>query len=975
MVQQPADGYIWVATRSGLYQFDGVQFKPFVPLRGEPIRSKRIIVMMTGTDGSLWVGTGSDVERFKDNALTHFPSDVGHILGTVISIEHAKDGKIWISRARAADDRGPLCEVAAELTCYGSKDGINLPSVNGVIGLPDGSLLLVGSGAGYQWDPRTRAPARQVFSLPGTSDGIQSSAWNLDGALMFGSARSGYGLSTLQGNQLVPFVIPGFDGRNISVTSITFDSHKAMWLGTQGEGIYRIADGKVEHYQASDGLSGNTIYSIFEDREGNVWVCTSQGLDRFRDVKIATFSSREGFGNDLVNAVTAAPDGSIWTSNWHTLEVIDRGVVRSLRAGKEVPGDQVTSVYADRAGRVWVGVDDGLTYYVNGKFVPLLDQAGKRIGTVNSMVEDKQGDLWVRTHAGPTGTLLRIAGNKVVESVSVEQLPYGRSIAIAGGVDGGVWLPLTGGDVGLWHDGLAHIIKLNRPAGSGVVQSITPHRDGTIFAGTAQGLYVARGDKVQWLNDRNGLPCTEIFTTLTSGDVLWIYSSCGVLSIDYAELERWWANSEVTIKVGQIGPLDGAQAAAAGWSPRASQSPDGRLWFANGSVAQVFDPKQAAGNPLPPPVHVTGIVADRNSYSAEGSVELPAQTRNLEIAYTALSLSIPEKINFRYRLEGHDDQWIEAGNRRQAFYTDLAPGEYRFQVIASNNDGIWNMAGATVSLEVLPALYQTLWFRTLSVLLVLALIYIAYLWRVRHLAQRMQLKVEARTREREHIARELHDTLLQSMQGLIYTLHAAMQRLPETEPVRHAIASALASADESLLRGRAQVQGLRRLSTASSQSLDLALDELTARLLRDRGCRVAVHFAGDKKPLAAGISEEVTAICLEALNNALRHAGATELDIDVQYGYTQLIVEVRDNGRGFDVRATATLHTEGHFGLVGMRERALRVGGTLEIESQTGSGALIRCRIPARFAYVDASTPPLLSWLRRTFGSSQADER
>ena len=319
------------------------------------------------------------------------------------------------------------------------------------------------------------------------------------------------------------------------------------------------------------------------------------------------------------------------------------------------------------------------------------------------------------------------------------------------------------------------------------VNQLLTASDGSVLGATAFGVVGWKNGRQQILTTRHGLPCDRINALIsdTHGD-LWLYAQCGLIEIAASELQRWWEQPDGRLQLSVFDVWDGVQPGL-GHFNKSTRAPDGRLWFANGNVLQMIDPDHMTGNAVAPPVHIETIVADRKSYSAEEGLRLPARTRDLAIDYTAPSFVVPQKVRFRYMLEGHDEGWQEAGTRRQAFYNDLRPGHYRFRVIASNNDGLWNEQGATLNFGVAPAWYQTNWFRVLSVVSGLFVVWSVYRLRLRQMAAAMSVRFDERLAERTRLARELHDTFLQTVQG---SKLVADDALEHTERLRQDAASA-----------------------------------------------------------------------------------------------------------------------------------------------------------------------------------------
>ncbi|HXI66862.1 MAG TPA: triple tyrosine motif-containing protein [Steroidobacteraceae bacterium] len=466
---------------------------------------------------------------------------------------------------------------------------------------------------------------------------------------------------------------------------------------------------------------------------------------------------------------------------------------------------------------------------------------------------------------------------------------------------------------------------------------------------------------------------------------LWVYTACGIARIELPELERWEADlghgvGSSGIRATVVDSSEGVVNAAppiGSYSPHVAKSQDGRIWFATPSGVGVLDPRNLHANGRAPPVHIEQVTADRKSYAPVTPLRLPAQLRDLQLDYTALSLVAPEKMLFRYKLEGRDRDWQEAGNRRQAFYSDLAPGNYRFRVIASNNSGVWNEQGATLDFSISPAYWQTTWFRALCVTAILLVLWALYQLRLRQLTRTFNLTLEARVGERTRIARDLHDTLLQSFQGLLLRFQTVADLLP-TRPTeaKRIVVSAVDQAAQAITEGRHAVEGLR---TSAAESTDLAaelrtLGELAAAETHNESVRLTVDVEGTPRALKPIVRDEIYRIAGEALRNAFRHAAATRIELELRYDARQLRLRVRDDGKGIGPKALSEA-TEGaiagHHGLRGMRERASLIGGKLTVWTAPDSGTEVELIVRASRVYARPASRGR-SWLAQRFARKSA---
>jgi len=731
-IAQTTDGYLWIGTQAGLTRFDGVRFVSWRPPEGKELPSSRIISLLGARDGSLWIGTAMGLARWRDGELIKFRAPAGSIM----AILEDRAGTIWIARANISDTQGPLCKVTdTGLRCYGRDDGVALPYAVTLANDSLGNIWLAGGLMVSRWrtiSAETYVPAgldpAEIFN------GVLALAARPDGSLWVGLVHSGKGggLQQLAQAAWKPFVTPEFDGSTLEVTALLLDRDSSLWVGTLDRGIYRIRGNKIDHFRSSDGLSGDAVSGLFQDREGNIWIATSRGIDNLHDLRVASISTRQGLSADQVNSVLASRDGNVWIGNYG-LDVLRSGKITSIQPRNGLPGRAVTSLLEDRAGRLWVGVDQELSVYERGKLRKIHRPDGNPLGAVRAMTDDVDGSIWVATNDLTTNRnrLLRIEDLSIREEISSPQMPATNTLAPD--PHGGVWLGLASGGLARFRKGQMEFFSF-KGLNDGPVYGLLVNSDASILAASSSGLVGWKNGTLQTLTVRNGLPCNVIYSLISDRKAtLWLYAACGVIAIPNAELQRWWESPDATVKSRLFDVFDGARPMSTPFRPNASLSPDGRLWFANESVVQMIDPAHLDSNPILPPVHIEQIVADHKNYAPRDGLRLPPLTRDLEIGYTALSFVAPQKVRFRYKLEGHDSEWQDPGTRRQAFYADLRPGNYRFRVMACNNDGVWNEEGATVAFSLAAAWYQTWWLRGICVVAFVALLWGLYRLRIRQL--------------------------------------------------------------------------------------------------------------------------------------------------------------------------------------------------------------------------------------------------
>ena len=961
-IAQTSDGFLWLSSFSrGIYRFDGVRIVPWSPSSTAGLINTQANVVGDGA-GGLWIVTERNILHVKDGALVSSIELQG--LDSA-SVSEDPDGSLWVARSSNSVTDAPLCHVTDRwMKCFGKTDGIPISPLDSLLADGKGGFWLGGQTTLVHWHGSTADlyPIGALKSNVG-QHGIDSLAMTADGTLWVGilAAGPGLGLGRLLGGNVKPFVTPAFDGTKITVTKLLVDADGNLWVATAGKGILRIRGNVLEHYGRAEGLSSDATFTLFEDRERILWAATTNGIDSFRNPRVTTFSAAEGLGKDAVSSVLASKDGTIWVGNAESLDHIVNGKVSSIRTGSGLPGHQVTYMMEDRAGNLWIGVDDGLYLLKNRHFRRIPELHHRPLGMVIGMTEDTDGNVWAQCLSNPR-KLVRIRDFQVREEFAAPQVPPGR--VITADPKGGIWITTLNRELALFRN--RTIQKFPLPPNSQPARhQIIAEPDGSVLAASEDGLITLRQGTVQRMTAKNGLPCNAVFSFIEDREKRWwLYTQCGVVELPDSELQKWWASPETIVQTRLYGVLEGAQPNAPSFTS-AAYSQDGRVWFANGVDLQMVDPSELSQKTLPAETYIESVVADRREFEAKPNLNLPPNPRDLQIDYTSPTFSIPQKVKFRYRLDGYDREWHEASTRRQAFYTDLPPGKYSFLASTSNSDGVWDDTPAKLDFSIGPAYYQTNWFRALCACVFLALLWAAYQWRVRQLQHQFDMTLDARVNERTRIARDLHDTLLQSAHGLLLRFQTVSQLLPD-RPIeaKDKLDSAIDQTAGFITEARDEVQGLRG-STTQGNDLALAITTLGEELAADStdhrpAFRVAVE--GRARDLHPILRDEIYKIAAEALRNAFRHAQAPQIEVEIRYDNEQFRLRVRDDGKGIDPAHLCSLGVEGHYGLPGMRERAKLVGAKLTIWSEVNTGTEIEVRISANAAYAAAQKR---SWLSR----------
>jgi signal transduction histidine kinase/streptogramin lyase len=984
-IAQTPDGYLWVGTEAGLLRFDGARAVGWQLSGGDRLPSDDIRTLYAARDGRLWIGTFAGLASLKDDRLTRYGELDGQRIDALLE---DRDGTIWAAGSKAYIGR--LCRVQNDATqCYG-EDGRFGSAASALYQDRAGNLWAGDTTGLWRWNPGP--PTR--YAMPDPANPITSLVELEDGAMLV-SKRSG--LTILRNGKTEAYPLP--DRLGFQPGRLFRDHDGALWVGALDDrGLLHVHDGTMDLFSRSDGLSGNAVSQFFEDREGSVWVVTLDGIDRFRDVAVPTMSVQQGLSSHSVAAVLAASDGSLWfgtnkgLDRWHNGELTvyrqrPRGVggdpwgsaagtewAARLQRIREVTEqnlaeDPVDSLFEDHLGRIWITSQSRVAVLKSGKVVAV---GSMPYGTVFSITEDQSANVWMGHQEG----LFRLRDEHVVERIPWSR--FGRTqpatAILYDAQHDGVWLGFRDGGVADFTNGQ---VRAWYGRGQGLPDGWVTwlYIDGThtLWAATARGLGRIKDGRVSMLTTRNGLPCETVhWITEDELNAVWLYTACGLVRIARTELDAWTRNPEMQIRPTVFDAKDGVPGHQfpTGYSPMVTKSRDGRIWFIPASGVSVIDPARLSFNALPPPVHIEQINADGQTYQLSNGLRLPAGTRDLLFNFTALTFVEPDKVRFRVKLEGQDEGWRELANQRGVHYTNLPPKHYRFRVLACNNSGVWNDQGASLEFVIPPMWYQTNWFRALCVAAFVALLWALHQLRLRQLAALFNMRLEERVGERTRIARDLHDTLLQSFQGVLLFLQSGINLMPEhpSEGMK-TLKTAVGQAERAIIEGREAVQGLRA-STVERNDLALAIKtlggELAAADSNAHGPEFSVQVEGVPRDLHPILRDEVFRIAGESMRNAFRHANAKQIEVEIRYDERQLRVRVRDDGKGIDQKLLSDDGREGHFGLRGMRERAKLIGGKLTVWSELDSGTEVELSLPASRAYTVPGEGQR-SWLAEKF--------
>jgi len=962
-ITQTRDGYIWFGTEGGLLRFDGKEFDAFQPSAGMSLHSQVVVSLAAGADGSLLVGTALGLDLIRGNNVQQIGPNMQARIDQILV--DAK-GETWFVRARIrGDEQNPLCRlIDAGQKCVGKQEGIKTGYAVGLTEDSDGSIWIAGSTSLVRWrDGKATTYTSPKFARLENLAGIGSITAGESGKLFVGfiQAGEGLGMQEFSNGEFRTLSLPSFDGASVQTTRLYRDRNGALWIGTASEGIYRIYCGRVEHYRASDGLSGDSISDIFEDREGVVWATTTHGIDNFRDLRVRTLSTLEGLKTDFASGLVAAKDGSIWIGSMYGLNILRSGQITYLDRSKGLPGNQVMGLGQDSQGNWWIGVDQNLVYYSGGRFRTILDQHGNPLGPVTAISTGSKDQAWAIANGSHPG-LLRLNAGKFVERVDGNSARMPSAVGIDS--SDAVWVGYSTGSVRRFNAAHETDLSIELPSKSGVRQFVEFSQHHTLVL-TQTGLYGITNGHAEQLGVRNGLPASVFKSGVVdkNGD-LWLYGETALLQIKKTDLDRWWEDSTATVPSSSLNVADGLLVSDNPFAPRAVVTPDGEIWFSTGrSGVEMIAPMKQNKTRLLPPIQIQRFEADHKGYAFDGLIKLPPFTRSIQIRFAGLSFETPTDLRFRYFLDGYDKSWGDPTIDRNAYYENLKPGRYRFRVAASNQKGIWNPQNATLEFVIAPAWYQTSWFAFLVLAGVISAVTMAFRLRVRSISAQLNARFDERVAERTRMARELHDTFLQTVQGSKMVADDALVQGATEERMRIALGKLSLWLGQAVTEGRAALHALRASSTEQNpvaDSLRRALDELaTGSAVTD------IQTIGPPRQLHPIVRDELLQVGFEAIRNASRHSGAKRIRVRLMY-QGNVTLQVFDDGIGIPDEYTIQ-GRYGHFGLVGMRERVDRIKGRISIERRTGGGTQVSVLIPGSVAYLYPDKEALLRRLLRLF--------
>ena len=985
---QTPDGYLWIGTEKNLIRFDGFNFRTFSQAAPTTFPIGPVQALASDAQGNLWILLQSTkILRYREGKF-EFGREVAEF-GITSLLKRANGSVLFASLAY-----GPLTYNSGkfELLSPPSPAPSSAPGASEVTADEQSSRLSWATGV---FPHRFAEPNSAVISMAETSDG----------KLWLGTRDKG--LFYMFDGKVVP-VPSGISDARINCL-LAFEDRE-LWIGTD-KGVWRWDGAKVSSLEISPALRGVPVLSMIRDRDSNIWLGTPGGLIRANSNGVVLDASNSKTPA-AVNALLEDREGNLWAGRQSGIERLrDSAFVTYSAAGLQ--SESSGPIYVDQSERAWFAPFEGGLHWLKDEKSGTVPNDRLNLDVVYSIAGTKD-DLWIGRQQGGLTHLQYAAGSLTTSTYTeAEGLAQNSVYAVFQSHEGVVWAGTLSGGVSQLANGRFKNYTTVDGLASNSITSITQTSDGAMWFASPNGISALSNGHWRSLGIREGLPSQTVNCLYTdASDILWIGTADGlayqisgqvqvptavppslheqILGIAEDRLGWLWiSTSSHVLRVKREGLLRNALGEAdvrefglhdglhgtEGVKRQRSVFADsqGKIWFSMNRGISVADPSRAIAASAPAIIHIEEVTSDGNPVSLAGPVHLAGTHRRLTFAFSALSLSVPDRVRYKYKLEGVDEGWSLPTSEREVTYSNLSSGDYRFRLIASNSAGLWNSEESGVSLKIQPSYWQTWWFRLSGGLFVVLAILFFVRLRMRALASRMNMRFEERLAERTRIAQELHDTLLQGFMSASMQLHVADDRLPEDSPAKPMLGRVLQLMGRVIDEGRNTVRGLR-----SPEIVRQNLEEEFSRIQNDLAISTQSEFRviveGTPRQLRPVVHDEIYFIGREALANAFRHSGAAEVVVEIEYSSSHLRVLVRDDGRGMDPQVVSS-GRDGHWGLSGMRERAERIGGKLKVLSMPSAGTEIHLSVPSRLAFEPEFSSRHSRWFSRLYSRIAEEDK
>ena len=925
-ITQDPDGYLWLGTDAGLVRFDGVRFDTWSALGETRLPVGAVTALISARDRSLWIGVNGRMPlgQIKDGKLTLYGERDGFTGLYTLSLLEDHDGTIW-----AGTIQGLFRRQGDGWHKFGQQDGLGEGSVTAIHEDRQRRVWVATLTGVFRKDPG-HDRFEQIDVITVSSNVWQGFSEDAAGTVWISDFSEGF---RVPGTTARPAA--GKPRRGWGV-ELLHDRRGNLWVGTQGQGLWRVRERdsqtreSVDVITVDDGIASNAVYSLLEDREGNVWMGSLAGLQRLTPHRVTPIKDLP-----IPRALEVTPDGSVWVGT-------AAGLVRFTSAGRKLyteadglPGSVVLGLFADQRGDLWVSAERGVARFSQERFSSLLMVPGSQTQRIINITG--AGDtLWLRDFSL---RLFRWRSGQLKPADDIPEVHRRGASSIHAGKSGNLWIGSSGGKLVV--RSRQGDVQTYEP-GIGNIGTVLEDTRGAVWIGGEDGLSRFENGRFTRITRQNGFS-GEIKSIVEDGlGFVWIGNGSGLLRLDPSEIDKVAETPNYQVRYRLFNTADGVAGVPFSEGSRSGlRALDGRLWFITSSGVTIIDPRNIGQAPTPPSVRIESIAADTRSFDPALPLELPARTSHLQIGFAALTLSDPVRVRYRYRLDGYDRDWVDAGAARQATYTNLSPRQYQFRVMASGGDGAWGEPSTALTFGIQPMFYQTGWFYFVCSLSAFLVVYVSWRLHVRQVRRQFALVLAERIR----MSRAIHDTLLQGLAALALQVDDLSHADDlSSQAGRNRIRRIRRQVEDYIRQARRSILDLRT-PTLASRDLPQAIREAAERVIAGRPVELDVTVKGTPHTYAASVEEQLLLIGQEAVNNAVLHGQARRVAVELNYGDDQMSLRVADDGCGFDPEAA--LQAPGHYGLVSMRERAEQVRGRITIASTPGSGTEIETVVPA----------------------------
>lgn len=953
-IAQTADGYLWLGTEKGLVRFDGLNFQLIQHSDTPALPAGPILGLIADRDGNLWIRLQNpSLVRYRNGKFEDVLTKLQRIEPRITAMTLGKDNEILLSTFV----NGVLKYDGEKFLEISAKADIHRSIVISIAETSAGEIWMGTRDAGL-----IRLTEQKFFAV---TDGLPDQKINCllpDGnnGLLIGTDK---GIVRWDGNRLTNDGMPQML-TNVQILSMLRDRDSNIWIGTDTLGLLRFNSGGIVAIEKSDQSVNGAITALFEDREGNLWVGTNEGIERFRDSTFVTYSTAEGLPSEKNGPVFVDSENRTWFAPLKGGLAWLKGNQLENLSADGLAQDIIYSITGGNKNDVWIGRQrGGLTnIQSNGTARTYTQKDGLAQNSVYSVYQSRDGTVWAGTLSGGVS---RFKDGKFTNYTTANGLASNTVTAIVESADGKMYFATPNG-LSLFSNSNWQTFTVQNGLPSENIISLFEDTSGNIWLGTAKGLaFLDTNGQIHFSSDNTAsLQESILGLAQDKNGFLWLSTANHVLRVNREKLINGVISAEDVREYGLPDGLKSVEGVKRNQSVISDK--DGRIWFSLSHGLSMVDANRLKNNSIPALVQIQTIAADGKAVELQDNVQIPSAKQRITLSYAGLSLAIPERVKFRYRLEGFDKDWSPPTDAREAVYTNLSPGVYSFHVIASNSDGIWNSGEAVIRFEITPMFWQTWWFRGLC-LLAFALCLIAlYRLRLRRVTRQLNSRFEERLAERTRIAQELHDSLLQGFVSVSMQLNVAVDNVPTNSKAKPQLTRILELMGQVTNEGRNTLRGLRSSNGDKSYNLEQAFAEIRQDFTVENQADFRVIVEGLPQQLSPITRDEAYHIGREALFNAYRHSKAKKIEAVVEYTPKHLRILVHDDGVGIDEKFL-NVGRDGHWGILGMRERAEKLGAQLKVWSRPDAGTEIELIVPSHIAFEKQLSNHPFKWFSQKF--------